>query len=184
MSRPLPSGPHRAGTLFQPSMRVPGVLAIDLDDLAARGIRGLVCDLDDTLVHARAAHAEPEIRAWITEASARFKVAIVSNNRSHERVRVAADHLELPFHARALKPSRRFLRKAMEDLGLTPAETAIVGDQLFTDVVGGNRLGAFTILVDPLGPERRWHRKVMRAIEKRFVPPHASRPALPHSPTR
>lgn len=169
MSRPVPSGPHHAGTLFQPSLRVSGVLAIDLDDLAARGIRGFVCDLDDTLVCARDPHAAPEVCDWIAAVSTRFKIAIVSNNRSHERVRVAADHLELPFHARALKPSRRFLRRAMEDLGLTPAETAIVGDQLFTDVVGGNRLGAFTILVDPLSPEKRWHRKVMRSIEQQML---------------
>jgi HAD superfamily phosphatase (TIGR01668 family) len=138
---------------------------IDLERLRGEGIEGFIFDLDDTLVHALEPQADAHVLAWIAELKAKFHCYVVSNNFSPERVAIAADHLGLPYLAKARKPSRRFFRKAMAEMGLPAAKVAIVGDQLFTDVLGGNRMGAFTILVDPLSKERKWHRKVMRSIE-------------------
>jgi hypothetical protein len=138
---------------------------IDLDHLAALGISGFVFDLDDTLVHAMEPEADPGIHAWVQAVRERFAVWVVSNNGSVPRVARAADHLGLPYRARALKPSRRSFRAVLAEMGLPPERCAIVGDQLFTDVLGGNRIGAYTILVDPLSEERRWHRRWMRSLE-------------------
>jgi HAD superfamily phosphatase (TIGR01668 family) len=146
-------------------MRVVHVSEIDLDHLSAVGIQGIVFDLDDTLVHAMEPTADPAVRAWIAEVRERFAIYVVSNNFSERRVAVAAENLGLPYLARAGKPSRRFFRRALSDMNLTPGQVAIVGDQLLTDILGGNRLGAFTILVDPLSQERRWHRRWMRSLE-------------------
>jgi HAD superfamily phosphatase (TIGR01668 family) len=146
-------------------MRVVHVSEIDLDHLSALGIRGIIFDLDDTLVHAMEPIADPAVRAWLAELRERFAIYVVSNNFSERRVAVAADHLGLPYLARAGKPSRRFFRRALAEMNLTPGQVAIVGDQLLTDILGGNRLGAFTILVDPLSRERRWHRRWMRSLE-------------------
>ncbi|MEB3328369.1 MAG: YqeG family HAD IIIA-type phosphatase [Candidatus Sericytochromatia bacterium] len=159
-----PTTPHRA-RLLKPQLRVAHVSEIDLDHLEALGIAGFVFDLDDTLVHAMEPQADPGIHAWVQAVRERFAVWVVSNNGSLTRVARAAAHLGLPYRARALKPSRRSFRAVLAEMGLPPERCAIVGDQLFTDVLGGNRLGAYTILVDPLSEERRWHRRWMRSLE-------------------
>lgn len=151
--------------LLRPCLRVAHVSDIDLDHLAALGIRGLIFDLDDTLVHAMEPTADPAVAAWISDLRTRFAIYVVSNNFSERRVAVAAQHLGLPYIARAGKPRRRFFRRALADMNLTPEQVAIIGDQLLTDILGGNRLGAFTILVDPMSQERRWHRRWMRSLE-------------------
>lgn len=157
--------PHARAGLLRPRLRVVHVSDIDLAALRARGVEGMIFDLDDTLVHAMEPTADPAMLAWIAELRTTMKCYVVSNNLKPERVRIAAEHLGLPYLARARKPSRRFFRQAMGEMGLPPEKVAIVGDQLFTDVLGGNRMHAFTILVDPLSQERKWHRKVMRRLE-------------------
>ncbi|HEY9724006.1 MAG TPA: YqeG family HAD IIIA-type phosphatase [Oscillatoriaceae cyanobacterium] len=164
-----PAAARHYGELLKPTMRVASVLDIDLDWLRAQGIKGFIFDLDDTLVHALAPHAEEKISAFITQIRTEFEIYIVSNNFSHQRVDVAARHLEMRFVARAKKPSRRFFRHALAEMGLQADQVAIVGDQLFTDVLGGNRLGAVTVLVDPLSREHKWHRRVMRTLEHQLL---------------
>lgn len=156
---------HTRASLLRPRLRVAHVSDIDLAALRARGVEGMIFDLDDTLVHAMEPTADPAMLAWIVELKATMKCYVVSNNFKPERVRIAAEHLGLPYLARARKPSRRFFRQAMSEMGLPAEQVAIVGDQLFTDVLGGNRMHAFTILVDPLSKERKWHRKMMRHLE-------------------
>jgi hypothetical protein len=155
-------------------MRVVSVMEIDLDHVRNAGIRGMIFDLDDTLVHSMEEVAGEDVLDWLAEIREEFQVYIVSNNKSHLRVELAARHLDIPFLARAMKPSRRFFRVALREMALDPHEVAIVGDQLFTDVLGGNRLGAFTILVDPISlAERKWHRKIMRSVETIWLKRHA-----------
>ena len=60
-----------------------------------------------------------------------------------------------PFTTSAGKPRRAALRRVLDDLGLPPAQVALVGDRLFTDVLAGNRLGLFTVLVKPIDPDGR-----------------------------
>jgi hypothetical protein len=152
--------------LLVPTLRVVAVTDIHLDTLRERGVKGMIFDLDDTLVEAMAPQAHPEVLGWIQAIREEFQIYIVSNNSRHDRVALAALHLDMKFHHAARKPSRRYFRKALQEMQLAPHQVAIVGDQLFTDVLGGNRLGAVTILVDPLGPERKWYRKMMRSAER------------------
>lgn len=173
----------QAKNLLKPDWRVVSVLDIDLAQLKDRGIRGLIFDLDDTLVCAIERTATEDVCAWIESLRDEFRIYIVSNNFSHERVHIAAEHMALPFMARAQKPSRRFFRQALVEMSLDAHEVAIVGDQLFTDVLGGNRLGAMTILVDPLSAERKWHRKVMRRLETQMLRGHQYHPAKPRHPS-
>lgn len=182
----MPEQPFSAGQpghWLKPSLRVVSVLEIDLDLLKERGIKGLIFDLDDTLVHAIEAVAKEDVVSWLQGIREEFKIFIVSNNDSHDRVTIAAEHLGMPFVARARKPSRRFFKHALDEMGLKPHEAAIVGDQLFTDVLGGNRVGAFTILVDPLSQERKWHRKAMRRVETQMLRDHAYHPPRVHHPS-
>lgn len=75
---------------------------------------------------------------------------LVSNNLNEIRIRRIADTLELPYFTGAGKPSRRKLRRATQAMALPVEHIAMVGDRLFTDVLAGNRLGMFTILVEPM----------------------------------
>lgn len=172
----MPQPPRRAQDLLKPDLRVNSVLDIDLELLKEKGVRGLIFDLDDTLVCSLEPQAGPDVCSWIEEIREDFRIYIVSNNSSHQRVQIAATHLSIESIARAAKPSRRFFRQALQAMALDPHEVAIVGDQLFTDVLGGNRLGAMTILVDPLSAERKWVRKMMRRVEQRMLKRHEYHP--------
>ena len=109
----------------------------------------------------------PEIAAWLDGMrQAGVGMMIVSNN-TEERVRPFAEILGLPYVADGKKPGTDGMRRAAEQLGgLRPEETAVIGDQIFTDVWGGNRFGALTIMVAPLGPETVPFIKLKRMVEK------------------
>ena len=120
------------------------------DWLQAQGIRLLLADLDNTLSAYRERTASPEIHTWkdgLTKAG--ITLFIFSNSRKPTRARTYAESLGVPFINRAGKPSTRSFRRVMAQQGFTPAETAIVGDQIFTDVLGGNRSGVTTLLLRP-----------------------------------
>lgn len=157
--------------LLNPDQVVSSLFDIDLDALARRGIRGLIFDLDNTIIERGAPAFAPEVLDWLENVRRRgFKIAIVSNNRTRRAVAMAREH-GIPAVFRAAKPRRRPFRKALRFLGLAPNETAVVGDQLFTDVFGGNRLGMYTILTRPLpGPEFIGTRLITRKLEKLFLP--------------
>jgi HAD superfamily phosphatase (TIGR01668 family) len=93
---------------------------------------------------------------------------VVTNAASTKRVQPVAEHLGIPWIIRAAKPLPRGYRHAMGLLGTTPATTAMIGDQVFTDILGGNRLGLYTILVDPLPNAREAliTRMVQRPLER------------------
>ncbi|HEY9856565.1 MAG TPA: YqeG family HAD IIIA-type phosphatase [Stenomitos sp.] len=156
--------------LLRPNLWVGSVAEIDADHLRANGIRGLILDLDETLVSALDHTPSPEVHAWIREMKqGAFEVYIVSNNFNAARVQQVADELEVPCACRAAKPRRRGFREALAVMGLRPQEVAIVGDQVFTDILGGNRLGAYTILATPIAPEFKPWRKLMRVVEGIFM---------------
>lgn len=157
--------------LINPDQFVASLFDIDLGNLADKGIKGLILDLDNTIVERGARAFTPEVLAWLKDVRRRgFALAIVSNNRSRRAV-VMAREQGIPAVFRAGKPRRHSFLKALRSLHLEPHEAAVVGDQLFTDVVGGNRLGMHTILTRPLkGPEFIGTRLVTRNLEKLFLP--------------
>lgn len=155
--------------LLRPNLWVGSVSEIEVGHLRSEGIRGLILDLDETLVSALEHTPSPEVHAWIQAMKDAFSIYIVSNNFDAARVQQVADELDVPCAFRAAKPRRRGFREALAIMGLAPHEVAIVGDQLFTDVLGGNRLGAYTILATPIAPEHKPWRKAMRMVEGIFI---------------
>ncbi|MEK4359232.1 YqeG family HAD IIIA-type phosphatase [Paenibacillus sp. FSL M7-1455] len=153
--------------MFIPKLRVDTVFDIDLEDLYAKGYRGIITDLDNTLVGAKEPLATPELVAWFDQVKKiGFKLVIVSNNRM-ERVSAFAAPLNIEFVHEARKPSNAPFRKAMTMMGLTGQETIVVGDQMMTDVYGGNRLGLFTVLVLPISiGDESWGTRINRRLEK------------------
>jgi HAD superfamily phosphatase (TIGR01668 family) len=116
-------------------------------------IRALVLDVDRTLLPRRSATLPPSAEQWLRHAQSLMPLHLLSNNPSRRRIGSVADHLGLPFTTSAGKPRRAALRRVVAELGLEPHQIALVGDRLFTDVLAGNRLGLFTVLVKPIGPD-------------------------------
>lgn len=135
---------------FLPSLRVDSVFDIPLEELYDKGYRGIITDLDNTLVGAKEPLATPKLIKWLEDVKkADFKLVIVSNNNLN-RVSAFATPLNIEFVHKARKPSGGPFHRAMRILNLKPEETIVVGDQMMTDVYGGNRQGLFTVLVLPI----------------------------------
>lgn len=150
---------------FVPNLLVHAVHHIPLDELRARDIRGLLFDLDNTLLAHYGDEFTAEVTGWIQQVRDQgFQVCIVSNGSPH-RTLLLADKLGVPGVPRSGKPRRRGLRRALDQLSLTPAQAAMVGDQIFTDVWAGNRLGLYTILVAPIEVREPWFIRVKRLLE-------------------
>ncbi len=137
--------------LLQPDL-VLGSSVLDLtpEILARYQIEGLVLDVDDTIVPIGVGFAEPELILWIEQTRKIVPLWLVTNNPSQLRIGAIADSLSLPYFLSAAKPSRKKLRQAVEAMSMEPARVAMVGDRVFTDVLAGNRLGMFTILIEPI----------------------------------
>lgn len=139
------------GKLLQPDLVLGSpILSLTPDVLKQHTLKGLVLDVDETLVPMTTAHASPELQAWVELVREDISLWLVSNNISQNRIGRIADSLNLPYILGAGKPSRRRLRQAVQAMQLPVEQVAMVGDRLFTDVLAGNRLGMFTILVEPM----------------------------------
>lgn len=153
--------------LLAPDVVSTSLFHLPLDALANRGVRGLLVDLDNTLIPYRHRKATPEALSWIAQAQERgFGVCITSNAR-RARVQYFSRALGVPGIANAAKPLARPFYRGMALLATNPKQTAIIGDQLFTDVLGGNRLGLHTVLVNPLSDVDLGATKLMRRLERR-----------------
>ena len=94
-----------------------------------------------------------------------FKITIVSNN-NQARVAAFSDPLGIPFIPRAKKPFHKAFKQAKQLMQLQPEEVVVIGDQLFTDVLGGNRLGLYTILVVPVAQSDGFFTRFNRKLER------------------
>ncbi|MDX2242004.1 MAG: YqeG family HAD IIIA-type phosphatase [Leptolyngbyaceae cyanobacterium bins.302] len=138
-------------TLLQPNLTLQGtILHLTPDILKQYQLKGLILDVDETLVPFRAAQASAELLPWVEEIRQVASLWLVSNNISEARIRRIGKALDLPYISGAGKPSRRKVRRAVEAMGLPVEQVGMVGDRLFTDVLAGNRLGLFTVLVEPM----------------------------------
>ncbi|PRR69934.1 YqeG family HAD IIIA-type phosphatase [Neomoorella humiferrea] len=152
--------------LLQPDLYVRSLRDIPLAALKARGIRGLIIDLDNTVTEWGRATLDREVYQWFMDLKKQgLRACLVSNNRD-ERVKKIASHLGIPGISRAGKPRRRAFYQAMAVMETAVGNTAVIGDQVFTDVLGGNRLGLFTILVMPINKREFFGTRLMRQLEK------------------
>lgn len=137
--------------LLQPNL-ILGATIFDLTPqiLEEYKINGLILDVDETLVPFKTKEASEELQHWIFKIRQTTPMWLVSNNTSTSRISKIAESIDLPFISFAKKPSRRRLREAAESMNLPVERVAMVGDRLFTDILAGNRLGMFTILVEPM----------------------------------
>ena len=160
--------------LFIPDLYVDSIFEIDLNALKSRGIDSLIVDIDNTLVAWDKKDAPQSVIEWFEKLKDMgFNICLVSNN-TQDRVVVFNEKVQLYAIHRATKPRRKPFRRAMEKMNSDVSNTAVIGDQIFTDVLGGNRTGLYTILVVPiLGKEfiwtkfvRKFERLILKQIKK------------------
>ncbi|MCL5037376.1 MAG: YqeG family HAD IIIA-type phosphatase [Chloroflexi bacterium] len=153
-----------------PRMVVEKVQDIDLQELKDMGFRYLLLDLDNTLLSWWSGKFPPMVKDWIEEArGSGFELCIVSNSLMKWKVKRLGRELEVPAINRASKPRKGGLLKAMDILGAKTEETVVIGDQIFTDILGGNRLGMYTILVRPVSRHEFFATVLQRAAEKLLI---------------
>lgn len=151
---------------FLPNQHVPSIYEITPQSLKEHGVRGVITDLDNTLVAWDEPHATPKLLAWLSGLKeAGILVTIVSNN-NERRVRLFSEPLDLPFISKARKPLTRAFEQALSEMGLVKDDVVVIGDQLLTDVFGGNRLGVHTILVIPVAQSDAWTTRINRKLER------------------
>lgn len=155
------------GSLLQPDLNLEGsILMLTPQIVQQYGLRGLILDVDETLVPFRTTQTSNELLYWVEDIKQVATLWLVSNNLSESRIRGIAQSLSLPYIFGAGKPSRRKLRQAVTAMNLPVEQVAMVGDRLFTDVLAGNRLGMFTILVEPMvDPTQVVRRHPVRTFE-------------------
>ena len=157
---------ERRGSVFGPDYYLKSVHDIDFEALAARGVDTLLIDLDNTLLPRDRSDVPEEFVRWVEELPSHgFQAALVSNNW-HEHVKEIAEQLGLPLVAKSVKPLPFAFLAALRGLGSTRRRAAVVGDQMFTDVLGGKFLGMATVLVLPLSSSDLPHTLMLRHVEK------------------
>lgn len=158
--------------LFLPDAYYNSIFEINIKKLKENGIKGCVIDLDNTLVPWNVKSATNEIVDWLDELKRENIETIIFSNNDEERVSFFCDPINASYVAKARKPLRRSFKLAKETMGLKKEEMAVIGDQLLTDVLGGNRAGFYTILVKPIvktdAPITKFNRKIERFILNYF----------------
>jgi HAD superfamily phosphatase (TIGR01668 family) len=171
-------------SFIAPHLQLSSVLELNADLVRQFGLDALLLDVDCTLKD-HDAHEIPEpVQAWIrTLVSDGIRLCLLSNGKGR-RIGALARDLDLPFVALAFKPLPLGCLRAVKKLKLERRRTAMVGDQLFADVLAGRLAGLFTILVRPTSPEEPWFTRLKRPVERRVLrwvnvptlPPRVSQP--------
>ena len=150
-----------------PHYRISSVLELTPERLRDLGLENLLLDADCTLKRYRGEQCAPGIAAWLDVLrQAGFGLCLVSNGLG-ERIGRFAGPLGLPFVCKALKPLPSGCRRAMRQMGFRRQSTAMVGDQLFADILAGRLAGLTTFLVEPIHPEEEpWFTRLKRGPER------------------
>ena len=150
---------------FYPKKYVDSAYGIDYEDLYAQGYRGILFDIDNTLVPHGAPATKQSVELFERLHELGFSTCLISNNKE-PRVTPFAEAMRTPYVYKADKPARRGYQEGMERMETDLSNTLFVGDQLFTDVWGANRTGLYSILVKPIDPKEEIQIVLKRYLEK------------------
>lgn len=141
------------------------VREIDIDFLRKNKIKALILDVDNTLIDYDKNLAEETIRWAENLKEEGIKLYILSNSNKKEKVKTVAEKLKVEYEYFGKKPLKIGFKKVEKKLQEKPENIGVVGDQIFTDVLGGNRCKMFTILVEPIAEKDIWITLIKRPIE-------------------
>ena len=151
---------------FYPDRMADSAYGIDYEELYGRGYRGIIYDVDNTLVEHGAPATKRAVELFERLHGIGFSVVLLSNNREPRVKSFAEDVRYADYIFKAGKPSARGYREAMRRMGTDERNTLFVGDQLFTDVWGAKNAGIYSILVKPIHPKEEIQIVLKRQLEK------------------
>lgn len=151
--------------ILYPRMLVNSVKEITVEILNKNNIKALILDVDNTLINIEQQLSE-DVKKWVqTMKDNDIKLYILSNTNNKQKVEKVANALDIPYRNLAKKPFKKGFLEVQKTLKEEPQNIAAVGDQIFTDVIGGNRCKMFTILVEPIQKKEYWYTRWKRPIE-------------------
>ena len=152
-----------------PNIYLNKVEEITIQTLIKNKIKLLILDVDNTLIDYYKNLSE-EVINWAKEMKGQgIKLYILSNTNNEEKVKKVAQKLDIKYKNFAMKPLKRGFQYIQKETNIKPENIAVVGDQIFTDVLGGNRSKMFTILVDPIDSKKDyWYTAWKRPIENKI----------------
>lgn len=154
--------------IFVPDMYQKSIYTINYKKLKKNGIKCLLFDLNNTLVSYEVDYPDDKLRELIFNLERDFKVIIVSNS-SKDRVRPFKEKLNVDSSFSSKKPLKKKYKKIMNLYGFKDTEIAMIGDELITDILGGNRMNFTTILVNGISEEEPLYTRIIRTFERKIV---------------
>ena len=151
--------------MFFPDEYLESTYKINFEELYRKGYRGIIFDIDNTLVPHGAPSDQKSEKLFENLKQIGFQCCLLSNNQ-YQRVSSFNEKIQVHFIENAHKPSRKNYLKAMELMGTSLENTLFVGDQLFTDVYGAKRVGIHNILVKPIHPKEEIQIVLKRYLER------------------
>lgn len=151
-----------------PNQYIQKVQDIGIEFLQKNKIKALILDVDNTLIDYNK-NLSDDIIKWAKDLRGQgTKLYILSNSNHKEKIKNVAETLSIPYESFANKPFKKGFLKIQKILGEKPENIAVVGDQIFTDIIGGNRCNMFTILVEPIDKKDFWYTAWKRPIENKI----------------
>lgn len=153
--------------LFYPDEFYKKIEDINLNKYKDR-FKAIIIDHDNTIIRRGELFLEEEVLNWLSEAYKNFKIGIISNNKKN-KLSIIEEKFKLPVLKNALKPLPFSFKKMMRILKVKNSEVILIGDQIFTDILGGNILNLYTILVEPRDKSKDFFlTKIQRVFESYF----------------
>lgn len=154
--------------IFVPDMYQKSIYTINYKKLKKNGIKCLLFDLNNTLASYEMDYPNDDLRELMFELEKDFKVIIVSNS-SKNRVRPFKEKLNIDSAFSSMKPLKKKFKKIMNMYNFKDTEIALIGDELLTDILGGNRMNFTTILVNGISEEEPFHTRIIRFFERKII---------------
>lgn len=155
--------------ILYPKLYLKNILKIDENIIDKNQIKGLLIDVDNTLMHYDKTIISG-IEEWIEQMKSKgIKLCILSNSNNKNKVQKLSDLLQIPYIHLANKPFKKGFKKGQKILGVEAEHIGVVGDQIFTDVLGANRMKMISILTEPLEKRDIFVTKIKRPIEEAVI---------------
>lgn len=152
---------------LKPDLIAKDIHTIDFAKLKSQGIKALLIDIDDTLIPRTVNDIAPQVFEWVVARKEEgFKLCLTSNSRHPLRVKYFGEALGIPFVSLGFKPLPFAFQRSLQILNAKPEEAAMIGDQLFMDILGANLVNIYTIFVKYATPETFFLRQWMRWAEE------------------
>lgn len=154
--------------ILYPDAHFNKVEEITIEFLQKNEIKALILDIDNTLIDYKQ-HLSENVIKWAEELKNKgIKLYILSNTNNKEKVEKVSKKIDIPYFNLAQKPLKKGFLKTQKALNEKPENIGVIGDQIFTDIIGGNRCNMFTILVEPIDIKDYWYTAWKRPIENKI----------------